>query len=70
MEPWVALLPPCLLLFIPFLKHGARAPTYAPADFVGEFGTMVQAIQNDSNVQNKTNLIGPSVLQLVARAGL
>ena len=70
MELWVALLPPCLLSFIPFLQHGARASTYAPADFVGEFGTMVQAIQNDSNVQNKTNLIGRSVLQLVARAGL
>jgi hypothetical protein len=28
---------------------------------VGEFGVMVQAIQNDGNIQNKTNLIGPSV---------
>ncbi|KAF8509965.1 glycoside hydrolase family 79 protein [Gautieria morchelliformis] len=41
--------------------HGARPSTYAPADYVGEFGVMVQGIQNDGNIRNKTNLIGPSV---------
>ncbi|KAF8591731.1 glycoside hydrolase family 79 protein [Ramaria rubella] len=41
--------------------HGARPSTYAPTDYVTDFGALVQAFQNDTNVQNKTNLVGPSV---------
>jgi hypothetical protein len=42
-------------------KHGHRSPNYAPADYVGEFGTMVNAINADSNIPVKDLLIGPSI---------
>ncbi|KAF8529719.1 glycoside hydrolase family 79 protein [Hysterangium stoloniferum] len=41
--------------------HGLRPSTYAPADFVQDYQTMITAIQTDTNIKNKTNLIGPSL---------
>ena len=42
-------------------SHGHRPATYSPFDYFGEFGVMVQAIGNDSNIPVKNNLIGPSI---------
>lgn len=49
---------PCLLYMN---SHGHRPSTYSPWDYFGEFATMIQAINNDSNIPVKNNLIGPSV---------
>ncbi|KIJ54019.1 glycoside hydrolase family 79 protein [Sphaerobolus stellatus SS14] len=38
-----------------------RPDTYNQTDYINDFTTMVQAIQDDNNISNKTNLIGPSV---------
>jgi len=42
-------------------SHGHRPAAYSPFDYFGEFGTMVQAINNDANIPAKNKLIGPSV---------
>lgn len=41
--------------------HGLRPPDYAPSDFINDYTVFMQAIQNDSNIKNKSNIIGPSV---------
>lgn len=35
--------------------------TYGPYDYFGEFGTVVQAIQNNPKIPARNNLIAPSV---------
>lgn len=42
-------------------SHGHRQETYGPFDYFGEFGTVVQAIQNDPKIPARNNLIAPSV---------
>ena len=44
-----------------YAAHGHRPQTYGPFDYFGEFGVMIQAIRNDTNIPVKNNLIGPSV---------
>ena len=51
----------CLFAHPFFNSHGHRPATYGPFDYFGEFGVMVQAIDNDANIPVKNNLIGPSV---------
>ncbi|CAL1698450.1 unnamed protein product [Somion occarium] len=41
--------------------HGHRPPTYSPFDYFGEFSVVVQAIQDNSNIPIRNNLIAPSV---------
>uniref|UniRef100_A0A8H7XVC6 Beta-glucuronidase C-terminal domain-containing protein n=1 Tax=Psilocybe cubensis TaxID=181762 RepID=A0A8H7XVC6_PSICU len=41
--------------------HGHRPPTYGPYDYFGEFGVLVNAMNNDGNIPNRGLLIGPSV---------
>ena len=42
-------------------SHGHRQQGYTPFDYFNEFGTLVQAIQNNPNIPNKNMLIGPSL---------
>jgi hypothetical protein len=42
-------------------RHLHRPQNYGPFDYNGEFGKWRDAWNNDANVQNKTNLIGPSL---------
>ncbi|KAJ3476918.1 hypothetical protein NLI96_g10822 [Meripilus lineatus] len=44
-----------------YASHGHRQETYGPFDYFGEFGTVVQAIQNDPKIPARNNLIAPSV---------
>ncbi|OJA16747.1 hypothetical protein AZE42_09611, partial [Rhizopogon vesiculosus] len=44
-----------------YAAHSNRPSTYAPADYFGEFGIVVQAVNNDGNIPVKNNLIAPSV---------
>ncbi|TCD66252.1 hypothetical protein EIP91_001615 [Steccherinum ochraceum] len=44
-----------------YAGHGHRAPTYGPFDYFGEFGVVVNAIGNDSNIPIRNNLVAPSV---------
>ncbi|KAF8576860.1 glycoside hydrolase family 79 protein [Ramaria rubella] len=41
--------------------HGLRPSNYSPANFVTDYGVMIQAFQSDSSVQNKSKLVGPSI---------
>lgn len=43
------------------LSHQHRPATYSPYDYFGEFGVLIAAIGNDSNIPVKNMLIGPSV---------
>jgi hypothetical protein len=43
------------------LSHQHRPATYGPADYVGEFGLVVNAVNNDNSITNKQLLIGPSL---------
>lgn len=42
-------------------SHGHRRQGYSVYDYFGEFGTLVQAIQNNPNILKKNMLIGPSL---------
>lgn len=42
-------------------RHGHRQATYSQFDYFGEFGVVVQAMQDDSNIPFRNNLIAPSV---------
>ncbi|KDQ55999.1 glycoside hydrolase family 79 protein [Jaapia argillacea MUCL 33604] len=44
-----------------YARHGHRPTTYAPSDYFGEFGVVVQAINNDNSIPVKNNLIGPNL---------
>ncbi|KAJ3568101.1 hypothetical protein NP233_g5936 [Leucocoprinus birnbaumii] len=45
-----------------YVAHGHRASTYGPADYTGEFGTVVNAMNNDpANALNRDLLIGPNI---------
>jgi hypothetical protein len=40
---------------------GGRPISYSPEDYFNEFGVMMAAINNDTNMPIKNNIIGPSV---------
>ncbi|KIM82034.1 glycoside hydrolase family 79 protein [Piloderma croceum F 1598] len=40
---------------------GGRPASYSPEDYFNEFGVMMAAINNDTNMPTKNNIIGPSV---------
>ncbi|KJA24861.1 glycoside hydrolase family 79 protein [Hypholoma sublateritium FD-334 SS-4] len=44
-----------------YADHGHRPMGYGPYDYFGEFSTLVQAIENDTNIPNKGLLIGPNL---------
>ncbi|KAJ8585043.1 glycoside hydrolase family 79 protein [Rhizopogon salebrosus TDB-379] len=44
-----------------YAAHTVRPSTYAPSDYFGEFGVVVEAVNNDGNIPVKNNLIAPSV---------
>ncbi|KAG1830641.1 glycoside hydrolase family 79 protein [Suillus variegatus] len=44
-----------------FIRHDVRPSTYSPFDYFGEFGTVVNAINSDSNIPVKNNLVAPSI---------
>ncbi|KAH7884820.1 glycoside hydrolase family 79 protein [Phlebopus sp. FC_14] len=44
-----------------YAAHGTRPSTYSPYDYFGEFGVAVDAINADSSIPVKNNLIAPSV---------
>ncbi|OBZ69575.1 Beta-glucuronidase [Grifola frondosa] len=44
-----------------YASHGHRPATYGPFDYFGEFGVVVDAINNDPKIPVRNNLIGPSV---------
>ncbi|KZP33152.1 glycoside hydrolase family 79 protein [Athelia psychrophila] len=44
-----------------YASHNNRPATYSPYDYFGEFGVLVQAINNNQNIPVKNKLIGPSV---------
>jgi hypothetical protein len=43
------------------IRHGlgGRQPTYSPNDYFGEFGVIMNAINNNPNIPVKNNIIGP-----------
>ena len=43
------------------LSHGHRASTYGPFDYFGDFGNVVSAVNKDSNIPTKNNLIAPNL---------
>lgn len=43
------------------VRHGHRDPSYNAYNYYQEFGLWRDAWNNDANVQNKSNLIGPSL---------
>ena len=51
----------CPLILYGAYSHGHRPQTYSVWDYFGEFGTLVQAIQNNPNIPNKNMLLGPSL---------
>lgn len=46
-----------------FVRHGmgGRPDTYSPYDYFGEFGVVMDAINNNPKIPVKNNIIGPSV---------
>jgi hypothetical protein len=42
-------------------SHGHRASTYGPYDYFGDFGLVVNAVNGDSNIPTKNNLIAPNL---------
>ncbi|KAH8092184.1 hypothetical protein BXZ70DRAFT_951580 [Cristinia sonorae] len=44
-----------------YAGHLHRANTYSPFDYFGEFGVVVDAIGNNSNIPVRNNLVAPSV---------
>ena len=42
-------------------RHNNRPSTYSPSDYFGEFGALVDAVNNDGNIPVKNNLVAPSV---------
>jgi hypothetical protein len=51
----------CVCMLTVTGSHGHRQATYSPFDYFGEFGVMVQAINNDASIPVKNQLIGPSI---------
>jgi hypothetical protein len=54
-------LPHRQLMMYHAFSHGHRQQGYSPYDYFGEFGTLVQAIQNNPNIPDKSMLLGPSL---------
>ena len=46
---------------ISIVRHGHRDPDYNAYNYYQEFGLWRDAWNNDANVQNKSNMIGPSL---------
>jgi hypothetical protein len=44
-----------------YVSHGHRPANYSPFDYFGEFGDLVAALANDSNIRNQDLLIGPNI---------
>ncbi|KAI6035708.1 glycoside hydrolase family 79 protein [Pisolithus marmoratus] len=44
-----------------YAAHGVRPSTYSPYDYFGEFGIVVDAVNNDNSIPVKNNLVIPSV---------
>ena len=44
-----------------YAQHGHRPTTYSPFDYSGEFGIWRDLWNNNADIKNKTNLIGPSL---------
>jgi hypothetical protein len=42
-------------------SHGHRPSTYSAFDYFGEFGLVVNAVNSDSGIPTKKNLIGPNL---------
>ncbi|KIM82064.1 glycoside hydrolase family 79 protein [Piloderma croceum F 1598] len=49
-----------------YARHGHRPANYGPSDYVAEFGRLVDAMANDTNVRNRSMLIGPNLSGLWA----
>ena len=44
-----------------YVSHNHRPATYSPFDYFGEFGVLVAAMANDSNIRSQDLLIGPNI---------
>lgn len=44
-----------------YVAHGHRPSTYGPYDYFGEFGVLINAMANDSNIKAQNILIGPNI---------
>lgn len=44
-----------------YAAHGHRPSTYGPYDYFGDFGNVVNAVNSDSNIPTKNNLIAPNL---------
>lgn len=44
-----------------YSAHGHRPATYGPYDYFGEFGTVVNAVNNDPLIKSKNKLIAPNL---------
>lgn len=44
-----------------YAAHQNRPSTYSPSDYFGEFGVVVNAVNNDVNIPVKNNLVAPSI---------
>ncbi|KAG1737107.1 glycoside hydrolase family 79 protein [Suillus paluster] len=44
-----------------YAAHSNRPSTYSPSDYFGEFGIVVNAVNNDVNIPIKNNLVAPSI---------
>ncbi|CAL1698444.1 unnamed protein product [Somion occarium] len=44
-----------------YARHQHRPENYGPADYVGEVGDVIKAMQANGNIPNTNNIIGPSV---------
>lgn len=44
-----------------YAAHGHRNSTYGPYDYFGDFGNVVNAVNSDSNIPVKNNLIAPNL---------
>jgi len=45
-------------------RNGRRPDTYSPQDYSNEFGSLVQAMEENQNIPIKNNLVGPSVASI------
>ncbi|KAH7913618.1 glycoside hydrolase family 79 protein [Hygrophoropsis aurantiaca] len=44
-----------------YSRHGHRPQSYAPSDYTAEFGLLIDAMDDDSNISNNNLLIGPNL---------
>lgn len=47
-----------------YSENGRRPDTYSPQDYSNEFGSLVQAMEENQNIPIKNNLVGPSVASI------